>query len=315
MFRRWISEFYRKYKNKIELLGKVIFATFIGIAMFYLLIKNGAREKGVTENKEQTIYKPQETVISGSNITEQKYKEDSNVVDNFVKYCNEGNIDEAYNLLTNECKENLYPKLEDFKLKYCDRYFKTKRDYNLQSWIKNGDIVIYQMRITEDMLSTGKYQSDAYQDYITVVNTENGQKLNINGYVCRKEINKSIRQEGLEINVIRVDVYMDYEEYTIKVINNTSKVIMLDSMKNSAYTLRLKSNSNTYYSSRASSLSYTKLIVNPQENRKMEIQFNKKYTMDSSIKSIIFSQIVRDYTKFIKNQTEYIDFVSIQVDL
>lgn len=313
MFRKWLSGFIGKNKDKMKLVLKIVLVAAFVLYVFYFIL-SGSKNMSNNIDDGQTVYKPQETVISGSDLNEEKYKEDSNIVDVFVGYCNEGKVNEAYELLTDECKQNLYPKLEDFKQKYCDRYFATKKEYALQSWVKKGDTTTYQMRIMEDMLSSGKYQSGGtYQDYITIV--ENDNKVNINGYIGRREINRNSNVEGLDINVIKVDVYMDYEEYTIKVTNNTENVIMLDSMKNPTYTLRLLGNDNNNYSVRTNSISYTELMVNPEEEREMKIQFNKKYTSDSGIKNILFSQVVKNYNEFIQNQAEYNDFTTVKVEL
>lgn len=314
MFQKWLSEFYRKNKEKIRLLGKVAFIVLIAVFIFYLAIKNNIRQSSMNNNYEpQTTYKPKETIISGNDVAEEKYQEDSKIVKEFVEYCNNGKTEEAYNLLTDGCKQNLYPTLEDFKQKYCDRYFNTKKEYSLQSWIKKGNNVTYQMRIMEDIISSGQYQSGGtYQDYITVLEEE--KKVNINGYIGKKEINKNTNLEGLNIDIVKVEVYMDYEEYTLKVTNNTQNVVMLDSMKNPTYTLRLVASGNSY-PVRIKSISYTELIVNPDEEREMKIQFNKGYSSESNANSIMFSQIVRNYNDFMNNQAEYNDFKTVKAEI
>lgn len=35
-------------------------------------------------------------------------------IDSFVEYCNSGNIEEAYNMLSDECKDEMYPRTRRF---------------------------------------------------------------------------------------------------------------------------------------------------------------------------------------------------------
>lgn len=314
MFRKWLSGYYRRNKEKIELLIKILLGVVCIVFIMSLVFKNMNKEKTNTNvDTSQTTYKQKETIISGNDVAEEKYQEDSKIVKEFVEYCNNGKTEEAYNLLTDGCKQNLYPTLEDFKQKYCDKYFNTKKEYSLQSWIKKGNNVTYQMRIMEDIISSGQYQSGGtYQDYITVLEEE--KKVNINGYIGKKEINKNTNLEGLNIDVVKVEKYMNYEEYTLKVTNNTQNVVMLDSMKNPTYTLRLVASGNSY-PVRIKSISYTELIVNPDEEREMKIQFNKGYSSESNANSIMFSQIVRNYNDFMNNQAEYNDFTTVKAEI
>lgn len=315
MFRKWLSGYYRRNKEKIELLMKVlIIVAFVVFIMSFIFRNSSNKETNINEDTSQTIYKPKETIISGSNVKEEKYEEDSNTVKEFVDYCNNGKVQEAYNLLTEECKENIYPTLEKFKQKYCDIYFSEKREYSLQAWVNDGIHTTYQMRITNDILSTGAYEDGkAYQDYITIVDDGENKKININSYIGRNEIYKTTELEGINIVAERVDVYADFEEYTIEVTNNTDNTIMLDSMQSPAYTLRVLAGDDKTYAVRINSINYSKLLINPGETRKIKIEFSKKYGNSSASQQIMFSKVVKNYNEFINNKTEYNDFMEIKV--
>lgn len=315
MFRKWLSGYYRRNKEKIELLMKVlVIVAFVVFIMSFIFKNSSNKQTNINEDISQTTYKPKETIISGSDIKEERYEEDSNIIKLFVEYCNNGNVQEAYNILTDECKENLYPTLDKFKQKYCDRYFSEKREYSLQSWVNNGIYTTYQMRITNDILSTGIYQDgEAYQDYITIVNNGESEKININGYIGRNQIYKTTELEEINVVAERVDIYAEYEEYTIEVTNNTNNIIMLDSMQNPAYTLRISSDGDKNYAVRLNSINYSKLLVNPGETRKIKMEFSKKYGNSSVSKQIVFSKVVKNYNEFINNKSEYNDFTEIKV--
>ena len=44
--------------------------------------------------------------------------DDIEIINNFFKYCNEKDINKAYELLTDECKEEMYPSIDVFQQAY-----------------------------------------------------------------------------------------------------------------------------------------------------------------------------------------------------
>ena len=315
MFRRWFSGSIQKNKPKIAAVAAVLFIVLL-IAYTAHVMFSKSDNTQYTVEQGQTVYKPQETIISGKNIKDEQYKEDSNEVDLFINYCNDGNINEAYNMLSGECKENLYPTVEDFKEKYCDRYFSEKKEYNLQSWINNDNGTTYEIRLTNDILSTGKYESgEIYQDYITIKDNEGRKKINTNGFVCRKEINKSDDYDGINIYVKKVDIYMDYEEYTLQVTNNTENAIMLDNMIYSRDNLRIVFADENTATVVPNSISFNKLTLNSDRSKEIKIQFYKEYTNNSESKYMVFSKVVKNYYEYIQNMENYDDYAVITVNL
>ena len=314
MFRRWLSNFLNKNKEKIEIIVKILIIVAIVVFVMYIYFSNG--NTNISTQSKTEIYKPQETITSGSTISEEKYQEDSNLVDIFIGYCNEKKVEDAYNLLTEDCKNNLYPTVEDFKLKYCDRYFAEKKEYSLQSWSTKGEYDVYQIRIINNMMATGKYDDEgAYQDYITIVSDGDNKKININGFIYTKEINKNTNTNELKIDVKKVDVYMDYEEYTLEVTNNTENIIMLDSMRSPASTLGLELEDGNIRSVNTNSISFIELMLNPGETRSITIQFVKKYTTSVNSMDIVFSNVVKNYNEFTKNRETYTDFIEVKVEV
>ena len=106
-------------------------------------------------------------------------KEAKKIIDNFVTYCNNGEIEEAYNLLSEECKEELFPDLETFKNNYHSKIFTDYKMYNLMAWINSDNCFTYKVEITEDILTTGGASELNIEDYYTIVKNNNEYKLNI----------------------------------------------------------------------------------------------------------------------------------------
>ena len=90
----------------------------------------------------------------------------NNLLEEFVNLCNDGNIEEAYQLLSDECKQNVYPNLEGFANNYVNVVFKSRKSIDVKNWIKSGDYITYLVTYSdEDVLSTGDVNNNKFQDY------------------------------------------------------------------------------------------------------------------------------------------------------
>ena len=65
-----------------------------------------------------TISPSNTSVINGKTVKD--IENDNLIIKQFVEYCNEGKIENAYNMLSNACKERIYPSLERFKTMYVE---------------------------------------------------------------------------------------------------------------------------------------------------------------------------------------------------
>lgn len=109
-----------------------------------------------TNNQSTTISESNVSAVTGEEVINNKQK--TEVIKEFVKCCNEGEIEKAYNMLTDECKTRVYPSLERFKTGYYDRIFKINRMYTLENWYTSGNLDTYYIRYTEDVLASRKYK-------------------------------------------------------------------------------------------------------------------------------------------------------------
>ena len=187
--------------------------------------KSGESKKDIYNTSNGTIISDK-SAVSGGSISTSEIKKVNSEIEEFVKYCNENNTEEAYNMISQSCKEELYPNIDDFIEYYYNSLFKDeRRTYTIENWVNDT----YMVRFTGDLLATGKSASDfTYQDYITIVEEHGEVKLNINKYIGREEINKEYTSNNIQAVVLYREKYMDYEVYEIKVTNNTGDTILLD---------------------------------------------------------------------------------------
>lgn len=235
------------FKSRYKILA-IIFAIILILCVIRLLnnlAKEQNRNNDNTQTKVQTSYKPQETVIMGGDVAKTKQEEVEKIMDEFINLCNTKQIEKAYNLLTEECKKEVFASsIQNFQKDFVEKIFATSKTYNMQSWI-NGENPTYKVRILEDVMSTGK-TGETIEDYYTIVKKDNIYKLNINSYVGRKEINKKTYKDDITIEVLSKDTNMEYETYKIKVQNNTKNTIILDTKTNGKSVYLTGSNGTTY---------------------------------------------------------------------
>lgn len=311
----------------------LILAIMAAIIFLFLLINtlnNNAKENNKKQEEQsktqkntthyQEIYTPEKTTISGSNVKPQKQEDNKKVIDNFINYCNQKQIEQAYNLLSDACKEKVFfSNIGNFRDNYVNKIFNTKKTYSMQSWINRDTYTTYKVKIMDDMISTGKITSkqDEIEDYYTVVMQTGGEyKLNINSYIAKKEINKEKEFQGIKLTVISKDTYKDYETYSIKVENLSQNSILLDSQERTDSMYILASNESKY-SAYSYEIDRSRLIVEPGRYRTITIKFNKIYSNEATTRSIVFSDIIKNYEdyKSLQNKKEYKDRWTISIDL
>ncbi len=241
-------------------------------------------------NKEKETTKP---IISGEEISNTKKTNNNNIIESFLNYCKNSQIDEAYNLLSSNCKEVYYNSKEDFKKRYCDTIFKSDKEYKYELW-SSGKIDTYRIKIFDDILSTGNAKNGKFtEDYYTVVKEDGENKLNINNYIGRQYIKQTASKENLNINIEYVDMFKENYTYKVKIKNSGNKDIILDT--------RSKTNS-TYltnsYDTKFTGLLYenikSDLEVKAGEEKELNLKFNVVFRNDLNIQKMVFSDICLD---------------------
>lgn len=269
-------------------------------------INNSKPIIGSTENKNN--------VITNNNSSNEK------LIRDFLKYCNSHEIQNAYNLLSDECKEAVFfSNIEYFRRNYVESIFTTNKIANIQIWLESY-ITTYRVRLTEDILSTGniKDQTNAIEDYYTVVQEEDGtQKLNINGYITRNYMQlKQGQVDGITISILKKDIFKDYEQYEIKVENKTSNTIMLDSKEN-VDSIYLVGSNNSKYSGFTYELDEIKTVIPQNSSKNMTIRFNKIYSNEAIMRKMVFGDIILNYDNYNAslNKKDYKDRIAITIEM
>ena len=264
---------------------------------------NELREKEFLKNTISDISHQLKTPLAALNIYNGLLQDgdmELSAVKEFADLCNKNNVNEAYNMLGDECKENLYPNIETFTKNYIETVFKSEKSIDVKNWIDSENFVTYLVTYTGDILSTGNVDSEKFQDYITI-DSEN-KKLNVNRYIKRKELNKEQEINNIKFTINYVDVFKDYEIYSIKVENKNDNEIILDNL-NSVSSTYLETNEETKincsnYEAGINSFKYYAGVT-----KDIKLKFIKQYSADINDDKIVFSSAILD-TENMENTEE-----------
>lgn len=298
------------YQNK-EKIWKAILVTALVLGIIQLLNENVKKQSNqpnqlVTnenisyENKNTNTYISNQTAISGGTVTGKEVETINNTISKFLNYCMKNNVQEAYAMLSQSCKEEEYDTIEKFYQKYVQQKFSKDVVFNIKKW----KLDTYEVEISQDMLATGQVENNSKkQEYITITEENGEDKLNINSFIGAETINSVKTQDNIQITVISKKTYIDYETYSLKVENLSNKAIKLDSLEKSG-TLYVQDRNNTKYNARTQEILDDELVIEAKRTYYLNLKFGTQYLWNEEAKSLTFENLILDYNKYKKLDKE-----------
>ena len=307
-----LVRYWNQNREKILITISVIVLLFLIIQVLNGFIKR-EKEKNILENNNKInnsittdIEKPNQAIYTDEKLSSEKVEKNSNLIKKFVEACNKKNIEIAYNMLSEDCKNEIFNnKIENFKEEYVDKIFKTNISYELELCYNILDREIYRIIYNEGSpLETGNINNENnFLDYVSVLREKNKDKLNVNKFIKKQIINKSDNQNGVNIVVENKKIFWDYLEYSVIIENfsngrflkdNNSKIYFIDKYEN------IK-NSNMY------ELSDLSFDISQKNNRKINIRLNQLFTNEENIRYIVFENF------YVVDKENNIDKVSFKI--
>ena len=296
-----LIRFFNQNRRKIIII--ILFIVFL-LGIIQLLNYFAKKENNTNNTKNESISEnlitknevvSQKSAISGTNISTKSLKKDTDFIGKFIEYCNSKNIEGAYSLLTDECKEVMFPSIEDFNRVYYAHIFNNQtRSYTVENWISST----YKIEYSNDILSTGKIDNDiGLLDYMTVVKSDETYKLNINNYIGRSMPNKITEIRDIAVTINSIDSYMDYEIYNLSVENKSNNTILLDT-NDSTKSVYLEDTDGVKHYFYNNEVIQNRLKVQSKMKNTIEIKFMNPYTSGRTIKKLVFSNLVLNYDEY-----------------
>lgn len=296
-----IFRYYNQNKLKVWIGILLIIFLLILIKTLNANIKNNDSKNNDKETTSNVVsYRNQsKSMVDGGSVSE-TYSEDlGKFINQFFSYCIEHNPHNAYTMLSNDTKQELYQTEELFVKNYYQSRFNGNKDFSFQSWSSVDNVYIYQVKIFDNMLATGQSSENYIEEYVTISNEDGGYKLNINSYLGRKNINKKSEDKNLSVEVIRVDRYLDYEIYTLSVQNKKETDMILDTRRKTS-SCYVKDDRDNKFEALLYENKEEELVFSPNEKKTIRIKFSDSNRKNLKIKSINFTDIVES-NEYIKN--------------
>mgnify|MGYP000031733044 CR=1 FL=1 len=276
-----IREFIKKHKNKVIL---ILIAWIIILAINYL-IELWSSEEGLI-----TTYDPHNPIIdTGENVSNKNQEKIEEVIAQYIEYCNQKQYQEAYSMIKPECREFVYPTLEDFK-SYVDYVFKTPKIYNIQNYSNKNGKYFYRVRILDDILATGLTDTDTveYFEDKFVLEEENGQiVMSVKEFIDCQDLEKVYEDKYMKVVVIRKLTTFEEEIYTLEITNRTNNVLVIsDDTYEPEITLSIKDGETNM----TEEGDYT-IILQPNVKRTYEITFTNFYDEGKEGQKINFKKV------------------------
>lgn len=271
-------------------IAAIIFVLLLIKVLNNISIKGTQKSTESNNNLTRQERKSRDSIITDTKISNDKVKENYKLITEFVDFCN-NDAQQAYDLLTEECKENLYPNIEEFNKNYINVVFKEKKEVDIQSWIENGKKYTYLVKFYGDSITTGNVEDKKYEDYITI--DEEKQKININRYIGRfeKKIQEEINNIKFEIN--SVDIYKDYEIYNLKISNFNNKQVILDNLESTASTY-IETNKDTKINCSNYEAGINSFRFNAGVIKNIKLKFIRQYNTNIKDEKLTFSSVILD---------------------
>lgn len=317
-----IISFYNR--NRKEIWWIIIMIAVFGSIWWFITHMQNAQEDYSTDNTSNIdtndfntlSMASQNEALSGKKSTTSHEKMD--VLDKFFSYCNSGNIEEAYKLISDDCKEEMYQNIDAFKNAYYDPVFGTgEKQISVENYIDD----IYIVTLVDDPLATGNVNQNRFQDHVTIVEDEEGNiKLNINNYIGRTKLNgKTSETNNIKVTAVYKDTYMDYEIYTFEVTNNSAKTIALGNTLKANFS-QLVDENNIEYGAYVQELSQQDAVFYVHQTKNISIKYYSGYSTEKNVKKIQFPNIILDYETYdyfsrLKDTDLYSNYTSIEIEM
>lgn len=238
----------------------------------------------------QTTYEPHTSVMDDTKKVPQKVSNQvEEMLDTYMKYVLEGNVESAYEMLSEECKENSFENKKDAFTTYILNKGGGAKRYVIQDYSNKGNTYIYQVKYTDDFLATGLTNTTySFTEEKIVFKKQKDGTLNmaVGSFVDYEEIHNVAENQYLKVEVQAVQKYYSYEIYTVKITNRSDDtVVIADGQEESELFLTLESKDVR------SAMNVTNLVLKPGESTMQKMQFQKFYDNEDEAVSLTFGSV------------------------
>ena len=280
-------------QNREKIIRIIVFIIFLFLVLQFFNKREANKEININQNTtNQTENMPSNINVNsalggGTDSSYSNYKSETDIITQFIEHCNNGETEEAYNQLSKECKEIMYPTLESFIENYYRSNFSSNKVFNIQRWTGS----IYKVELKENMLQTGRPSTASKRDYMKIVYQDKEKKLNINNYIGRTNLNEQCIVDDISIEALYKDTFMNYETYTLKLKNSGKNDVCLDNLAK-ASTIYLVDENGVQHMAYSHELATEQLQIQAYSTKQLRITFSNGFVAGREYSEIVFENVV-----------------------
>lgn len=282
-----LRHWFRKYKSVIFL--AVVIWVIIFIINRFLISYDSVEIPSTTRQPNVTVMDSSDKAPSVVQETAEK------MIEEYVGYCNEGNYQKAFNMLSEDCQRYaFYNDIEEFA-KYVLVKLPNPREYSIQDYSNYGKYYVYEVKYIDDILSTGltnQVYSYSTEKIVFTKNSKGGYDMATGNFISHDDINTVAENEYVKIDIKERTTKYSLETYVVKFTNRTdSTVVIQDNIENGEVNLVL---SGEY---RALDNPDNTIILEPNGEKTATLAFTKFADDGDDSVGILFSSIrvIEDY--------------------
>lgn len=305
-FRLKFKRFFRKYK-------RVLFIILIIWAIIFfinLMLQN----REVTPQPITTADVHTSVIDSSSSTPKSMQTSIEEIIEEYVGYCNEGNYQKAFNMLSEDCRKYEFDNDVDKFMEHVLVKMPTPKKYAIQDYsnVKYGNrrLYIYEIKYTDDLLATGLTNSTySYtSEKLTFYDGKNGIEMSAGNYIYYSEIKGISENEYLKIDVVGKVVNYSIETYEVKFTNRSNYTVVVADGQESNEAILILPNETRNRSE------LTDIVLKPQESITLNIIFPKFVDDGDTSQSLMFSSI-RVMEKYSGTDEETVSQETIQSEI
>ena len=279
-----------KKNKRVILIGLVVWALIF--AVNFILEHMPEQE----DNTPTTTYEPHTAVMDNSKVPAKLQNPIEEIIKKFIEACNNKEYKKAYELLSEECRKDVYPNIEDF-VYYVDDVFYTKKIYNIQNFSNKNGYYIYTVTILDDIMAsglTGMEELEYYEETFVIKEENNNLKLAIRGYIGNDKVNAMYEDEYMKLTIEKVKTTYEQMTYYVKIRNKTDNIIVIsDFAHGNEVVLR-----TDFGDRKRNDLLLQPIVIRKGETKTFDLNFTRFYDEYGKINSLYFGyvRILKSYT-------------------
>lgn len=280
-FRLRIRHWFRKY-------GKIVFIIIVVIGIIFTV--NRFLIATDFQTSPNTTYTPTISVMDSRDSAPTRVQSTAEkMVEEYVGYCNEGNYQKAFNMLSEECQKYAF---NNSVSEFADHVLKkmlTPKNYSIQDYSNYNGFYIYEIKYIDDILATGltnQTYNFSTEKIIFTKNKDNSYAMSVGNFVKYDKISNILENDYLKVDVIDRITRYSTETYNVRFTNRTdSTIVIADNLVEDEVKLVLPQEYRSMENTN------TLIILAPGESKTVTLGFTKFFDDGDTSEGILFTAV------------------------